>query len=248
MQSEHWIHFRLTFTAGWGQMMLRTDTTPSPLVLLFLFVVWRRGKPNCYRWQWVLRSTYKYRKVGWMGGREDEFITSSNLRLSGNKEGDHNQEEGWTKSERGIASPWNDRLVGLQEVATGSLTGIAIGGVLANAIALGCWQATALERLRGVSVITTNVALISQLVCGADGGSGRDVRGTGTVQFSRTLYATETMLREYGTIAALHEITNHTLHVVVTVGNGGIIQITGTSTNCHTVCGLMKKIRITSIW
>lgn len=182
------------------------------------------------------------------GEREDEFITSSNLRLSGNKEGDHNQEEGWTKSEGGIAGPWNDRLVGLQEVATGSLTGIAIGGVLANAIALGCWQATALERLRGVSVITTNVALISQLVCGADGGSGRDVRGTGTVQFSRTLYATETMLREYGTIAALHEITNHTLHVVVAVGNGGIIQITGTATNCHTVCGLMKKMRSPSNW
>lgn len=38
MQSEHWIHFRLTFTAGWGQMMLRTDTTPPHLSFYCFFL------------------------------------------------------------------------------------------------------------------------------------------------------------------------------------------------------------------
>lgn len=169
------------------------------------------------------------------------IVPLSLLRLSGHKEGNHNHEQWWSINIAGTLGPGNHCFIGLQEIATVTLTGVTVAGVGANAIRLSGGQTATLERLGGVLVITTNVTFVTQFICGTDGGTCRNIQRAGAVQAAGTLDAAKTILGEKGPIAAFHKTAGHAFHVVVARRQCGIVELTGTATNCDTIWGGKKR-------
>lgn len=135
-------------------------------------------------------------------------------------------------------------VVGGQEVAAASLAGVAVSVLHALLVGPRRGEAAALEGSVHGAVAVADVALIAELVDGADGGQAVGLVGAHRPRrVAGALQALGAAQGEQVAVAALAEGAHLADQLVVARGAGFIVQISGTAADRVAICGKGKQVK-----